>query len=369
MNVLMVSTSYPRDAADWRGRFVFDMAASVSRQDGVSLTLWGPPGALPTSVEYAASPAEAAWLNRMAESGGVGHLLRQNPLGAGGAALGLLSRLHRTYRRLAPDVVHANWLQNALPLWGSRIPAVIAVLGSDFGLLRLPLMRSAVRAMLRARRAILVPNAEWMVPKLERQFGDLAEVRPISFGVAAEWFEVQREPVAPAPAQWIVVSRVTRDKIGDLTDWGEGLFGQKRVLHLLGPMQEEISLPAWVRHHGPTHPVALQSTWFPRATGLITLSRHDEGRPQVMLEAMAAGLPVVASDLAAHRDFVRQGETGLIVGSREEFSAALRRLESPDENRRIGAAARAWVREHIGIWDDCARRYVALYRQLAGSEA
>jgi len=39
-------------------------------------------------------------------------------------------------------------------------------------------------------------------------------------------------------------------------------------------------------------------------------------------------------------------------------------LEHRDNNLRIGAAAHAWIAEHIGTWDDCAQRYHAAYRSL-----
>ena len=120
-------------------------------------------------------------------------------------------------------------------------------------------------------------------------------------------------------------------------------------------------------YHGSTHPKALLEEWFPRATGLVTLSRHDEGRPQVLLEAMAASLPVVASVLPAHRDLIRTGETGVLVNSRLEFKAALQDLESPTINQSLGLAAREWVKKAVGTWDDCAARYYAAYQTVIGS--
>ena len=86
-----------------------------------------------------------------------------------------------------------------------------------------------------------------------------------------------------------------------------------------------------------------------------------------MLEAMAAGLPVVASDLPAHRDFVRHGETGFVVADREGLRDALQLLEDPEKNRRLGSSARDWIATTVGTWDDCADRYVRLYRELLAS--
>ncbi|MEO8020998.1 glycosyltransferase family 4 protein [Polaromonas sp.] len=364
MNILMSSTSYPESPQDWRGRFIVNQAAALARRGDVNLSLWAPPGELPAGVSAATTQADALWLAGLSRQGGIAHQLRTRRLLAGGSILVLLMRLGRAYRRRSTDVVHVNWLQNALPLWGTTTPALITVLGSDFGLLRLPGMKALLRAVLRQRRAILAPNADWMRPALEQAFGDLAEIRPMAFGVDDPWFEVERHPPAGNVRRWLAVTRLTRDKIGDLFGWGEGLFDDVRQLHLFGPMQETLELPSWVRYHGPTHPADLLENWFPQACGLITLSRHDEGRPQVMLEAMAASLPVLASALPAHRDMVQHRATGWLAGSRDELCEGLNWLENPLNNQVTGQAARGWIKQSIGTWDDCAGRYAAAYKDL-----
>jgi glycosyltransferase involved in cell wall biosynthesis len=212
------------------------------------------------------------------------------------------------------------------------------------------------------RSTILAPNANWMVPRLERDFGDVAKVVPVPFGVDGRWFSINRSKAEAGI--WLAVTRITRGKIGDLFDWGEDLFGTTRQLHLFGPMQETMELPTWVTWHGPTHPAELRDVWFPRANGLITLSRHDEGRPQVMLEAMAAGLPVIASNLPAHQDFIRHGETGWLAKNQEEFAEAITAMEDLSASQNIGTRAQRWIKSTIGDWDDCAGRYVDLYQQL-----
>lgn len=365
----MSSTSYPESPQDWRGRFIANQAAALARRDDVSLSLWAPPGELPADVVGATTPADALWLRRLSHHGGIAHLLRTRRALAAGTILTLLIRLGRAYRRQQAEVVHVNWLQNALPLWGTTTPALITVLGSDFGLLRLPGMTALLRAVLQQRRAILAPNADWMRPGLEQAFGDLAEIRPILFGVDNSWFEVVRQAPLDKSRHWLAITRLTQKKIGDLFDWGDGLFGQERQLHLFGPMQEKIDLPPWVQYHGPTHPADLLQRWFPQACGLITLSRHDEGRPQVMLEAMAAGLPVLASDLSAHRDMVQHRQTGWLAATREELCQGLDWLEDPIHNQQIGQAARKWVKDSIGSWDDCAGRYAAAYQSLLEQKA
>jgi glycosyltransferase involved in cell wall biosynthesis len=79
---------------------------------------------------------------------------------------------------------------------------------------------------------------------------------------------------------------------------------------------------------------------------------------------MAAGLPIIASDLAAHRDFLTHNETGWLVKRREDLAAGLSYLEIPENNRRVGQAARQWIKAGIGDWDDCAARYLAAHEAL-----
>jgi len=364
LRILMVSTSYPESDQDWRGRFIASLAAALGRRNDLSVALWAPHGTLPSGIVRNTTIADENWLRRLSDLGGIAHLLRRNKIRAVGKVLGLLERLFRSYRRHSVDVAHVNWLQNALPLWGTKTPAVISILGADFGLLRLPGMKALLRSMLRQRRVVLAPNAHWMAAELESAFGDIAEIETVPFGVDDPWFALQRLPVKENVHHWLVITRVTSKKIGDLFEWGEGLFGPNRVLHLFGPMQEMMTLPSWVQYHGPTHPAELLDTWFPLASGLITLSRHDEGRPQVMLEAMAAGLPVIATDLPAHRDIVHHRETGWLATSRKDFSNALDYVEISEHNQTLGEAARKWVTQHIGSWDDCAGRYALIYTKL-----
>jgi hypothetical protein len=364
LRVLMSSTSYPESPQDWRGRFIANLVTALARRDDITLSLWAPPGELPADVAAVSTLSDALWLGRLSQQGGIAHLLRTRRVLAVGTILALLMRLGRAYRGRPADVAHVNWLQNALPLWGSTTPALITVLGTDFGLLRLPGMKMLLRVILRQRPAILAPNAEWMRPALEQAFGDLAEIRPIAFGVDDPWFEVVRRPSPDPTRHWLAITRLTKNKIGDLFDWGDGLFGQERQLHLFGPMQEKLELPPWVQYHGPTHPADLLERWFPMACGLITLSRHDEGRPQVMLEAMAAGLPVLASDLPAHRDIVQHRLTGWLAATPHELGQGLDWLDDSVNNQHAGIAARQEIKGSIGTWADCAGRYAAAYQSL-----
>lgn len=366
MKVLVAASSFPRSIDDWRSRFILDMVASLAAPRGThdEVSYWGPPGPIPEGVRDATPAADARWLDRLMKDGGLAHLLRSSPLAGVQASIGFLLRLRKALRaeRGRQDVLHLNWLQNVLALPAGPEPVLVTVLGSDFGLLNNPLVRSLVRIGLARRRCLVAPNAGWMVAPLRDALGGSSEVQAIPFGVSTGWYEVQRKP--DHPRRWLVVARVTRAKIGPLFEWGENIFHGGDELHLLGPMQDPLKIPGWVHYHGPTHPEELLQRWFPTAAGLLTLSRHDEGRPQVVLEAMASAMPVIASRQAAHEDIIRHGETGFIVGSPAELKAAVDEMSEPTHATRVGEAARAWAAQNIGTWTDTAMRYRAQYQRL-----
>lgn len=371
IQALMISTSYPADLSDWRGLFMRHLAEALARRDDLQLRLWSPPGEMPANVDYVATSVERHWLAKLMAAGGIAHLMRQHGLRALVASVQLLSMLRAVYRRNSDaSLYHVNWLQNALPLPRNGLPLLVTVLGTDLQLLKLPLMRSLIRRAFRGRRVVICPNADWMLPTLNDAFGDVAQVRCVPFGIDPSWFRVQRMPNGPAPARWLCVTRLTKGKIGTLFEWCQPLFaGGRRELHLFGPTQEAVDIPEWVHYHGPASPEVLCRDWFPFAHGLITLSQHAEGRPQVMLEAMAAGLPIIASRLPAHTDLIRDGENGLVCDDLEGVGRALDSLDDIAVNTTMGERAREWVRTEIGTWDDCAGRYVALYRALLDEAA
>jgi glycosyltransferase involved in cell wall biosynthesis len=367
MRVLLTATSYPSSAEDWKGVFILRMVEALARHDDVALSAWVPPGPVPGPARRATTPADAAWLQALMDAGGIAHLLRRRPWRGCIAAAGLLHRERRAFAAIPADLHHVNWLQNALALPARRIPALVTVLGTDMQLLRLPGMRALLRRRFRDRPVAICPNAGWMLPQLQDAFGDIATVQCVPFGIDARWYALERAIDAAAPPKWLCVSRLTADKIGPLFDWTAPLFARGRAeLHLFGPMQERLDIPDWVHWHGPVAPDALRDTWFPQAQGLLSLSRHAEGRPQVMLEAMAAGLPLVASRLPAHDELLAGGEGGVLCASAAETLAALETLAEPAANRALGLRGRARMQADIGTWDDCADRYARLYRHLLG---
>ena len=104
------------------------------------------------------------------------------------------------------------------------------------------------------------------------------------------------------------------------------------------------------------------------ASDVFVLPSRSEGMPVSVLEAMAAGLPVVASRVGGLAEQVVDGETGLLVqpGDPAELAAALERvLTDPSMRLRLGATGRARAEQAFDV-DRFRRAHLELYsRELA----
>jgi glycosyltransferase involved in cell wall biosynthesis len=91
-----------------------------------------------------------------------------------------------------------------------------------------------------------------------------------------------------------------------------------------------------------------------------------EGQSNAILEAMAAGIPVVASDIPGTRDLVVPGETGYLVGVGDRANITRhthRLLDDPALAARLGQAARQRAQSEFSV-EKMIQSYVELYRGL-----
>jgi len=146
----------------------------------------------------------------------------------------------------------------------------------------------------------------------------------------------------PSPQAW---QRLTEDKSAEgLLLWSDGL-----PLRVVGHRSDAPSLAA--------------------AFDLVILTSLYEGLPYSLLEAMACGVSVVASNITGARDAIVEGETGFLVpvGDVGAFArAAAKVLTDRALRQRLGAAARERALGHFSL-ERFAERINALYGQLAAA--
>lgn len=96
------------------------------------------------------------------------------------------------------------------------------------------------------------------------------------------------------------------------------------------------------------------------------LCSHEEGFSNAILEAMAAGLPVVATDVGGNAEAIVHDETGLIVPPRDSAAlgqALLKLALAADIRREMGRRGRERVQQRFSL-KECAQTYSSLYTDL-----
>jgi glycosyltransferase involved in cell wall biosynthesis len=281
----------------------------------------------------------------------------------------LIVRLAQLFRRLRADVVHTH--DDRPNIYGapaSRLAGVGRVIHT----------RHSQGSLLSARQALLVravarcsdsfvcishDSARWAVAHgIPRQ-----RVRTIWNGIDVGRFaHAGSNPSGPA----VIVARLAPEK--DIPTLLEAVARVVRVrpdftLEIAGdgPCRAdlerragELGLGGQVRFLGQVRDVP---ALLARAR-LFVLSSRTEGISLTLLEAMARGLPVIATRVGGNVEVVAEGETGLLVppGSPEELAAALLRLRGDGAAcSRLGRAGRQRVEEFFDV-----RRMVADYEAL-----
>lgn len=291
--------------------------------------------------------------------------------------LGLLE-LIRLCLRVRPHVLHANSTKagvlGRLAAWLTRVPvrlfsahgwAFATHLGASARLyqwcdrLMRPLTttticvsRSELERGLRARtcapeRTVVIPNAVALdVPRAPGGRGGGDQLRIVSVGRMA------------APKDFITLVRALAR-----------LPGGSYHAQIIGDGPERGAIAAEIERLGAGAAVALvgERDDVPErlaAADVFVLSSRSEAMPMVVLEAMAAGLPVVASAVGGMPELVVDGETGLLVvpGDPQPLAAALSRLaRDPLLRGRLGAAGRDRAARHHSL-EEMRRRHADLYR-------
>lgn len=106
---------------------------------------------------------------------------------------------------------------------------------------------------------------------------------------------------------------------------------------------------------------------FLKACDVFVFPSHTEGLPNALLEAMAAGCPIVCTDIPANRELIRDGENGLCVPVRDPtaLADAIRRLLGDRSLAgRLASGARHDAHTARSL-DQMLRRYGELYDELS----
>lgn len=386
LRILSFTTLFPNPGEPGRGTFVRSRLAALARR--ADLTVVAPvnagrrPGALREPIRRDDPAGFPVFHPRFAVLPGF--------LKSWDAALlhwETWPQIARAAAKAAPDLVDAHYaypdgaaaarIADAL-----RKPYVLTVRGSDLEVLaRDPARRPAIERTLRRAGAVIAVSAS--LARRARELGaepsrvheigngvDLAAFAPSDRGAAR-----RRLGLSPEEPAIVAVGRLDPIKGLDLAIEAMALLRRERStparLHLVGEGPARHSLEALVRErglessvsfHGEVSPSSLAS-WY-AAADVVTLLSHSEGCPNVVIEAIACGRPVVATNVGGVPELVRDGVTGLLIEGREPARVVERWIEALEAEWDPPAVA-----SQVGgrDWDEVARRQMEVYRSVVAA--
>jgi glycosyltransferase involved in cell wall biosynthesis len=293
-----------------------------------------------------------------------------------------LHELRALFRRLRPHIVHANsskaGILGRLAASLAGVPVrIFTVHGWAFGAHE-GVSATVYRVADRAVRPLT--TAFVCVAERDRQLGLAARTCSASttFVIPNGVDVPDSPPVRPAGTRPRIVSvgrlQAPKDPLTSVRALAELPRGSFEAV-VVGDGPDRPVLAAEIRRLGLEQAVELAGTRDDvhrclEAAHVFVLSSRSEGLPLSILEAMAAGLPVVASDVGGVAEVVEDGVTGLLVppGDPRALAGALRAvLADPALRQRLGESGWERARSRFGL-AAFQRAHVELYeRELARS--
>lgn len=389
MRLIVVTTSYPLTSDSVSGVFVQRLVANLP--EAIEKTIVTPCGCRPSNALDSSDInvdcfryAPVTWQRLAHQPGGVLVALRTCRWLYLLLPIFVTSMFFSCLRHATKgDLLHANWSINGLiaGLAGfiTRTPVVTTLRGEDVNrlqksyvgalTLRLCMLVSdrvvavsdaisetVVRSFPRlASKVLVIPNGvhDGLLKLSRRPRGH--EVRAVTIGSLIPLKQIDHIILAVSK-----LSELEKLRLSIIGDGPEYESHQSLITRL--ELQQRVRLIGQVNPHDiPRH---LEDA------DILVLASEREGRPNVVLEAMAAGLPIVASNIAGVDELIQHGVNGLLFepGDIRQLARHLSYLtHHPEARERLGTAARRFIVENRLTWSETSQRYHDLYREVIHS--
>lgn len=311
---------------------------------------------------------------------------------AHGIDYGLISRIARILRERRIEVVHVhNWSTSLYAIAAARLAGVRRVIYGVGGREQPEGASPRQRAVMR----VLAPYVDHFTTVCDF----LADEMALEWGVSPERITTIRTGVELSRFAGAASREEARKRLGVPED--AVVIGALTVLRPVKRIEDLVAAAGRAAEDDPRIHVALIGNIFDDSEATIRRWARDaglgdrvvipgrvedpenvlpgfdvyvncsvfEGASNAIMEAMASGLPIVATRVGGTPELVKEGDNALLVEPRnvEQLAEAFAALAGdPDMRRRFGEHGRRWVSERHGL-DGMVQACVDLYERVAGA--
>ncbi len=288
----------------------------------------------------------------------------------------LFIRLSSLIKTINPDIVQ-TWLPQmdivgGLVAVATRKPWILSERNSKKAFTRPPMTIWWLRRQIGRLASLIIANSQAGYDYWMEFIGQSGRLATISNGLDLESIHATRSieipGTSPGSYSFLLVGRLLPHKAPHILIKAISLLCKRYSVRALimgdGPLRDELKL--LIHESGLNDTVSVvpyQMNWWgylKSATALISMSQY-EGQPNVVLEAMAAGCPVIVSDIAMHREILDESSAILVpVNDAEALTDAMISLiMEPDKARSRAALAEKFASGKN--METVARGYEILY--------
>jgi glycosyltransferase involved in cell wall biosynthesis len=298
---------------------------------------------------------------------------------------GCIRTVRKKLKELQPDIVHGQGTEAdcALSAVFSGFPNVVTIHGNLRLIARVNRAKPFSFPWLAARlEGLTLPRANGVVcitHYTQQAVMDLARrTWVVPNAVDASFFGVNAAPDPVAPARLLCVAHVcVRKNQNAFIRALDALAGNHKFeLGFCGPANENdpygreflelVRARPWCTHHGVVNRETLKRLL--REATLLALPSLEDNCPMTVLEAMAAGVPVVAAKVGGLPDLIEDTKTGFFCDPLEAGSMRMaieQVLVKPGAAMAVARQARERAREQFHP-EVIARRHVEIYQEVLG---
>lgn len=388
MTLLVVTTSFPHPCNKNSGIFVFNLVRELAKYYNVEVITPSCKGvvtfdqSLPFSVKYCRYYYASGEILAHLPGGVPAAFQRFRWLTVLPAVSMLLSMMfHLLTKVKRGDLILANWSVCGLislpaRLWGCKVVCVFR--GEDITRAASSRLFSLVlRACVRFSDRIVLVSSDMMKDKCAVDSCE-AKVVHINNGVSGELIALPLKRNNTKYRLLCVGSLIERKNVSYILkslslanfrfEWVLDVVGDGPLMSDLQREALDLELTDKVIFHGKVGHEELVD--FYREASILVFASFSEGKPNVLIEAMAAGVPVVACKIAGVTELVQHGVTGILCQHSfpEQIGAAVDLLRNDRKYyEKLALNGRKLIEEEFGDWGCAAIRYRNLFNELMRS--
>ncbi len=385
MKILLVSTSFPLNKSSSSGIFIRKLADSLTKKN--SITVLTPAdnetSAISSNLMYPVicfKYAPSNWSILAHQPGGIPMMIKNKPVTVLLIPFFVLSLfLYTLLISKKHDLIHANWSITGL-ICGiaarlNRKKIIVTLRGSDVSNIDSSVISRFITYYTLKICHTTITVSSIMAKKITTQWPEMShKVIHISNGIDNSFYNINTPILNDHKLHLLYIGNLVPNKSVDTIIKALAPLSFNYQLDIVGDGHKRQHLEALCQEYGITSKIIFSGQQpnsevpvFMEKTDIVIIASFSEGRSNVLLEALASGRLVIASDITANREVIQNRKNGLLFppGDNNELTQILNTIyDQKQEYKLLGKNAKNNILKQNLTWSETASFYNSVYQTL-----